>query len=346
MPDSERLSAYLRAAIFILLTGVVFGWTPAAVAVIGGGVVHACTRQDRIAGVGGRYLPWLFLFALYLSWGALRLASIEMIGLSYLALKLHHLAVTADRKGRAPSTLAETWILLAFPATFAAGPIERDGFARRQKVAMTGPESVAAVRRIAEGVFKKVVCVTILEQWISRRGGIAGVDDVLGFLVMANLAAWSLYLDFSAYSDIAIGAGRLLGYRLTENFSWPLFTTNILDFWRRWHASLTAWLRDHIFFPAGQLLGRASCPMRLAGALSAAATFLLMGLWHGIEPRYLAFGAYHAAGVVICNEWRGGMPRVVGWLITYLFVIVGFLVFRYPPAEVTEAIVRIIGAMR
>ncbi len=344
MPASEIGRATgIRAAVFLALTASLFGARAAVAALLACALVRAVSVARMNDAARRKPIVVLAVIILYLAWCAQRLGGVELVGFSYLALKTHHLLLVAGRPRRQAESFAETLVLLALPASFAAGPIERSGFARDRSLPWSGAESVAAVRRMAEGVFKKVVAVSWIERQITLAGGLAGATGPWDLFVLANLAAWSLYLDFSAYSDIAIGSGRLLGYRLTENFRWPLLATDLLDFWRRWHASLTSWLRDHVFLPVGQALGRTSCPERLAGMLSAGTTFLLMGLWHGFEARYLLFGAYHAVGVVVCSEWKGRMPKPVGWTLTYLFVIGGFLVFRFSPGELAGAIGRVLG---
>src|SRR5690606_22484260 len=98
-----------------------------------------------------------------------------------------------------------------------------------------------------------------------------------------------LYFKFSGYSDIAIGVSRLLGFRVMENFHYPFIAQNIGDFWKRWHISLSSWCRDYAYMPVWSRLRN--------GALAALASMLILGLWHELSWRYLAWGLYHGAGI-------------------------------------------------
>jgi alginate O-acetyltransferase complex protein AlgI len=149
-----------------------------------------------------------------------------------------------------------------------------------------------------------------------------------------------IYLDFSGYSDMAIGYGRMLGVKLPENFNWPYLARDMVDFWRRWHMSLSLWIRDYVYIPLG---GNRHGPVRKAA--NALIAFALCGLWHGAGWNFAVWGIYHGLGVVATSayatalgpvarpvSWIFGLP-LVGWLFTFLYVSIGWLFFFYPVGE-------------
>ena len=105
-----------------------------------------------------------------------------------------------------------------------------------------------------------------------------------------------LYLDFSAYCDLALGTAYLFGFKIIENFNFPLFSSNISDFWKRWHISLSLWCQEYIYLP---LLGITRNPY-----LSIATTFILMGLWHDISWQRTFWGIWHGFGLIIHLRWK------------------------------------------
>jgi D-alanyl-lipoteichoic acid acyltransferase DltB (MBOAT superfamily) len=123
-----------------------------------------------------------------------------------------------------------------------------------------------------------------------------------------------LYLDFSAYSDIAVGIGRLLGVATPENFSRPYLARNLIDFWERWHISLSQFIRRDLFIPIQLALVRRTggrYPLAIA-SFAFAVSFVLCGLWHSISLTWLAWGGVHAAGLIACNVYRHLLQRHLG----------------------------------
>lgn len=156
-----------------------------------------------------------------------------------------------------------------------------------------------------------------------------------------------LYFDFSGYSDMAIGLARMVSFRLPMNFNSPYQACDIIEFWRRWHITLSRFLRDYIYIPLG---GNRKGETRRY--LNLFLTFLLGGLWHGAGWAYLAWGALHGLYTCICHGWKalrkrlgwtapGRFAAVAGWAITLLAVMVSWVFFRagafttYPPREGT-----------
>jgi alginate O-acetyltransferase complex protein AlgI len=144
--------------------------------------------------------------------------------------------------------------------------------------------------------------------------------------------------DFSGYSDMAIGMALMLGVRLPQNFNWPYLALSITEFWRRWHISLSEWIRDYVYIP----IGGSRCGLVRKG-INGLIAFSLCGLWHGAAWNFLFWGAYHGIGLAISSNYRTALGRlgtiisdwldrnrIVSWALTMLFVHVGWLFFFYP----------------
>jgi D-alanyl-lipoteichoic acid acyltransferase DltB (MBOAT superfamily) len=139
---------------------------------------------------------------------------------------------------------------------------------------------------------------------------------------------FQLFLDFSAYSEMAIGLALMFGLWLPENFQTPYRAADLRDFWRRWHITLSRFLRDYIYVPLG---GSRHGFARYV--LATMITMTLCGLWHGAGWTFVAWGAMHGVGLVVCAAYRTigpPLPAPIGWALTMLFVIAGWVMFRSP----------------
>lgn len=263
------------------------------------------------------------------------------LGISFFTFEfVHYLAEV--KKGGAPIRSPLKFLLFAiFFPSLVAGPIKRypqflatlgDGDSRFRLGFVS-----RGIARIGVGFFKKVVVADNLavyaENNLSHFSSFGLVDRWL-FLGAISLR---ILMDFSGYSDIAIGTAQTLGIELPENFNWPYLAGSIRDFWQRWHISLSSWVRDYIYIPLGG--SRAGAGRRVLNGLVA---FSLIGLWHGPAWNFVAWGVYHGAGLAIGSTYAS-IPAVgpllakgfrkeplVGWLVTQLFVCLGWLLFFYP----------------
>jgi alginate O-acetyltransferase complex protein AlgI len=185
------------------------------------------------------------------------------------------------------------------------------------------------VGRFALGLFKKAVIADHLA---------AAVDPVFANpAAFGSGAAWlavlgyavQIYCDFSGYSDMAIGAAHMLGFKLPANFNMPYLAVNVSDFWKRWHISLSSWLRDYLYIPLG-----GSRHGELATCRNLLLTMLIGGLWHGASWTFVAWGLYHGVLLVAHRViprprwWQGPLFRPVSVAITFLCVCVGWVFFR------------------
>jgi alginate O-acetyltransferase complex protein AlgI len=161
------------------------------------------------------------------------------------------------------------------------------------------------------------------------------VDAVFGApdAEVGTAAAWlgvaayhlQLYFDFSGYSDMAIGLGRMLGFRLPENFDRPLSSVSFTDFWRRWHMTMSTWFRDYLYFPMG-----GASRSRARNAFNLVTVFLAVGLWHGADWTFVAFGAYHGTVIVIERALRAreDTHRALRRAFTTFLLLMGWPLFR------------------
>ncbi len=197
---------------------------------------------------------------------------------------------------------------LFFP-TLVAGPIKRfESFAPQLHPIETPEGRTVALDlyRIAIGVAKKTIVADSMNAFtgpILRPGFPYGHVD---YLVAMLCYAAKIYFDFSGYSDIAIGVAGLLGIAIPENFDRPYRAHNISVFWRRWHMSLSSWVRDYVFVPLGGSRGS-----RLVTAINLIAAMAIVGLWHGAAWTFVVWGLWHGVGLVVHRTWRENVvPRV------------------------------------
>jgi D-alanyl-lipoteichoic acid acyltransferase DltB (MBOAT superfamily) len=195
-------------------------------------------------------------------------------------------------------------------------------------------------------LFASVIAGRLVDPVFESIGTHSGLETLLAVYGYAA----QIYCDFSGYSDIAVGSALLLGYRLPENFNAPYLATNPRDFWRRWHISLSTWLRDYLFIPLG---GSRRGEGRFAANL--AITMVLGGLWHGAAWTFVLWGAFHAAGLIVHRLWSDSKAAVaqqlrafcskewVGRFLTFHFVCIGWIFFRSSSIEAAWELFKALG---
>jgi len=183
-------------------------------------------------------------------------------------------------------------LFVSFFPTLIAGPIERAYHLLPQLQQVRGfnyEKAADGLKQILWGLFKKIViadgCALYVNMIFGDTTNYSGSTLLLG----AMLFSFQIYADFSGYSDIALGSARLLGIELLQNFSFPYFSRDIAEFWRRWHISLSSWFRDYVFYP----LERRRIPV-LGRGINTIIVFLLTGLWHGANWTFIAWGGLQA----------------------------------------------------
>lgn len=176
------------------------------------------------------------------------------------------------------------------------------------------------------GLFKKVVIADTFAVWATLGFDTLPELTFLGAWTASLSYALQLYFDFSGYTDMAIGSALMFNIKLPLNFNSPYKALNIQDFWRRWHMTLSRWLRDYLYIPLG---GNQKGPGRTYVNLFM--TFLLGGLWHGAGWTFVLWGAMHGGGTALHKWWQGRgitMPKWLAWLITFNFVNFAWVFFR------------------
>jgi alginate O-acetyltransferase complex protein AlgI len=266
------------------------------------------------------------------------------IGISFFSFQL--ISYLVDRmRGDAPLYSFRPFALfvLIFPHVI-AGPIVRHNelipqFGDGPLRAVPWDKIGAGLVIFAVGLAKKVLLADRLAQGADPLFA-AAAERVLTFgEAWTAVLAFSLqlFLDFSAYTEMAIGSALLFGLILPENFRRPYLATDLRDFWRRWHISLSKFLRDYLYIPLG---GSRHGPARFVMAIMV--TMGLCGLWHGAGWTYVIWGVWHGVGLIACHAWQQlgrPLPVLASWAITMLFVLVGWVIFRSSDFGVAASII-------
>lgn len=239
-------------------------------------------------------------------------------------------------KGRVAPTA--TWLeyvfFLSFFPALVAGPIVRADYFLPQIRAnyhATRTELYAALWMIICGILKKAVIADYIAQYndliFASPTGYSGFESLMGVIGYTM----QIYCDFSGYSDMAIGLAMIMGFRLSRNFDFPYKSKNLTEFWRRWHISLSSWLRDYVYIPLG---GNRKGTLRTY--LNNFLTMLIGGLWHGAAWKFVFWGAMHGVGLAV---HKATLPltrrlpdtwwvRAVGWSVTMVYVSLLWVFFR------------------
>jgi D-alanyl-lipoteichoic acid acyltransferase DltB (MBOAT superfamily) len=331
----------LALAVTLVLTGITWGVIRAA-----GGAEPARRKVMVRLGVGAllaalvgfKYAPWL------LSSLSIRVGSggwIVPLGLSFTVFRLIG-AILDSQNLKTPVSGAQLLLLSLFFPTFRSGPIESlaslrplDSGEREER------RPRRALERIFFGLCRKVILADLLHAlviapWLAK--GITGLSPAQ-CLALPVLFGLHVYWDFSGYTDMAIGTAALMGYRVSENFNRPYLSRNLVEFWRRWHITLSEWIRTRLFM---KMVGRRSPKGHMYAATVAA--MALCGLWHGAGLNFLAWGLWHGLGLVAVHLFGeaqrrsdavrrlGALPGagLVSLVVTFVYVSLGWAVFFLP----------------
>lgn len=316
-------------ALSALVVGVIYPIARTAASARRGGDEK---RANAIGWIGvGVVLAIATALRLKASWATGRIDEdlLRWVGFSYFLLKAIHVMRATARgivEPQSPLTLLSYFLFLP---TLTSGPLYRvDVFAQQ----LTEPRRLTwdllndGIQRIVIGIGKKVVLAQSLGKLAVTLHASQPTQPAAYVLTYVML-----YFDFSGYSDIAIGTGRLLGFHIPENFKHPFTATTLTQFWRNWHATLGDWLRENVFLPLGG--------MRATGARLYAivlGSMLVIGVWHGFSARFVLWGAYHGTMLLIEN-WVGLKPmrvhntprwrRLARYAIVQIIVMGGMFAF-------------------
>lgn len=267
------------------------------------------------------------------------------VGISFYTFQTLSYSIDIYRGQLKPTrNIVDYLVYVSFFPQLVAGPIERATHLLpqfQQPRTFDYQQAVDGCQQILWGFAKKMLVADnlapIVDAAYSNPADFPGPQ--LAFATVAF--AFQIYCDFSAYSDIAIGVSRLFGFDLMRNFAYPYFSQSMAEFWRRWHISLSTWLRDYVYIPLGG--SRVTSPLRQA--TNVMATFLISGLWHGAAWNFLVWGGIHGGAVLVEKLWSRSpslrlrdVPGGPGWLpqpvaafkiaLTFTIVCVAWVFFR------------------
>lgn len=276
------------------------------------------------------------------------------VGISFYTFHAISYVVDVFRgKVRPEPSFVNIALYISFFPQLIAGPIVRASFMLpqlRRPRPFSAAQQAIGIRLLLRGfIYKAVIADTLARIADPVFEHVAQYDPHA--LLTATIAFYGqIYFDFAGYSAIAIGTARLFGYRFPPNFNYPYRAASVTEFWRRWHMSLSFWLRDYLYIPLGGNRGGTLFICR-----NLMITMLLGGLWHGAAWNYVIWGALHGAGLCANKLWRGAwrvaVPfepgitgDVTGIVLTQLWVMLAWVFFRCgSTAEAAEVLAAIVG---
>lgn len=274
------------------------------------------------------------------------------LGISFFTFEFIHYITDVYRGSKPVRNLRDFALFAAFFPSQIAGPIKRFQDFTHQ---LSEPNEFRAANfrtgmfLILQGLFKKVAIGDNLGEIVSRGfNHVANLGTLDAWIAVAGFT-FQIFFDFSGYTDIGRGSALLFGYKVPENFNWPYLAANLSEFWRRWHMSLSTWLRDYLFIPLGGSRGSAWQVRR-----NLTITMVLGGLWHGAAWHFVLWGAFHGIGLVVSKEWHEFVSRVpllsrlrphpiwhwTGVATTVLFLFIAGILFRANNMPTAVAIAR------
>lgn len=307
------------------------------------------TRVGTIVGIGilfyFKYLGFFvaefsaLLGAMGIGAGEVVLSILMPLGISFFTFRLISYPIEIHRRHISAShNFVVFGTYIAFFPTILSGPIDCPKFIDQLRNTRTFNYEMATdgCRQILWGMFKKMVIADNLGQLTSRIWATYDSQPGLVLIFGALVYTFYMYADFSGYSDMAIGVGKLLGLRIRVNFNYPLFANNIAEYWRRWHISLTSWLTDYVFTP---LSVRFRDWGKWGLIVAIAANMMLVGLWHGANWTFVVFGLYHTLLFIplilngsFLKRSKEKNNRLIGGgrILTYCLVSIGLVIFSAP----------------
>jgi alginate O-acetyltransferase complex protein AlgI len=253
------------------------------------------------------------------------------VGVSFFSFQAITYVVDVKRRQTEPASLLDAAVYLSFFPHLVAGPIVRASEFLPQLREPRDPNRVAVgagLSLIALGLIKKVMIAdylgrTVVDPVFAVPQSYGAPDAILA----AYGYAAQIYCDFSGYTDIAIGLALLMGFVFPQNFNSPYRATGFREFWRRWHMTLSRFLRDYLYIPLG-----GNRKGRIRTYVNLLATMTLGGLWHGAAWNFVAWGAYQGTGLSAEHAIRGRLGRVfpswLRWFVTFNLIVLGWILFR------------------
>ncbi|OQB53717.1 MAG: Peptidoglycan O-acetyltransferase [Firmicutes bacterium ADurb.Bin146] len=186
---------------------------------------------------------------------------------------------------------------------------------------------IYGTKRFISGLAKKVLIANSVGAVAVHIYSLPDLSGSISYWIAALCYGLQIYFDFSGYSDMAIGLGRIFGFHFLENFNYPYMALSVTDFWRRWHISLSSWFKDYVYIPLGG--NRTSKPRWVLNILI---VWLLTGLWHGAEWNFIIWGLYYAVWLILEKLLIGRIiekiPEVLRWIYATVIVVIGWVIFN------------------
>lgn len=265
------------------------------------------------------------------------------LGISFFTFRLLSYIIDIYRgKGQPTDDIISFGTYVAFFPCILSGPIDRPAFIKQlqAKRDFDYDQAVDGCRQILWGLFKKVVVADNCAMYVDQVWGDIAHQSGSTLVLAAILYSFQLYADFSGYSDMAIGVGKLMGFKIAKNFNYPFFAINVADFWRRWHMSLTSWLTDYVFMPLNiKFRDWGNWGMILAIIIN----MVVVGMWHGANWTFAVFGLYHGllfVPLILSGAFfkkakiqtnKLGLPVLKDFgrmVLTFTLVTIGLMIFR------------------
>ena len=258
------------------------------------------------------------------------------LGISFYTFQSLSYTIDVYRKEvKANRSLVEFAAFVTVFPQLVAGPIVRyhDVEAQFREKQISAANFSEGIRRFVVGLSKKMLianpCAAIADSVFGTP-----IDQVSTMWSWVGIAAYSfqIFYDFSGYSDMAIGLGKMLGFTFLENFNYPYISKSIREFWQRWHISLSTWFRDYLYIPLGGSRGTAAKTYR-----NLLIVFFVTGLWHGASWNFVVWGLFHGAFLILERLWLSrflsSAPIILSRIYALLVVVVGWVFFRSPTLE-------------
>lgn len=268
-------------------------------------------------------------------------------GISFIVLHMIGYAIDVKRKQQEPASSLFKYLvfIMMFPKLL-AGPITKykavAGAIEGKQTSVSLDERLSGFFRFAVGLAKKAFMANVLGSMADQIFALPPADLNSSMAWLGALSyTFQIYFDFSAYTDMALGIAMMLGYRLPENFNSPYIARSITEFWKRWHMSLSNWLRDYIFLPVAYSFSDKMKKKRYLNMkteqwiylMATMITMLICGFWHGAAWTFIVWGAFQGVMMTLERMFLNKlykMIRVASVVITFLLVILGWVVFRSP----------------
>ncbi len=260
------------------------------------------------------------------------------IGISFYTFQILSYVVDVYKKDvKVQKSLITLGTYIALFPQLIAGPIVRYSTIEEQlkNRKTTFDKFVSGIKRFIVGLGKKVIIANNMALIADTLFNHALVTEFSWITIVFALLSYTfqIYFDFSGYSDMAIGLGRMFGFEFLENFNYPYISCSITDFWRRWHMSLSTWFRDYVYIPLGG--NRCSKPRWIFNTL---VVWLFTGLWHGANWNYIIWGLYFFVILVLeklfVSKLLNKMPKLIRWIYAFTLINIGWLIFRVENMEI------------